>query len=343
MTRRTIAPSELPDPIQRYYRIIRWVMWGAVGSVVIALWLSPLALLLVVLLAIAGSLLSSSARGVRQARAFVDVPTSRIRSASQGYVELKGTVRADGDQDRHAPLSGTRCQFWQLVAWRVGRRKEAEIVARARSDPDFLPLEDGTGTCYVMIGTAELHGARTVRRFDSPDGLRDIAGAFDGADARRLTAPGEWMVEETCFPVGAPLYATGQFQSLRSRETPFEAGWMNHDTTGLAGIAAQALMPALERANSAWFAEMRRVEGLDAKAPLQGSQQVHILTEGMEHNLVVKPILSMKHEDVMARRARRKAALRAVLGLITLAAAAVVAQALIDPGQIAVLHRALSG
>ena len=343
MTRRTIAPSELPDPIQHYYRMIRWVMLGVAGSVVIALWLSPLALLLVVLLAVAGALLSSSARGFRQARAFVDVPTSRIRSASQGYVELKGTVRADGDGDRHAPLSGTRCQFWQLSAWRVGKRKEAEIFASARSHPDFLPLEDGTGTCYVMIATAEFHGVRTVRHFDSPDRLGELAGFFDDAHARRLSAPGKWMVEETCFPVDAPLYATGQFRSLRSRETPFEAGWMKTDATGLAGFAAQALMPALERVNSAWFAEMRRVEGIGPDAPLQGSQQVHILTEGMEHNLVVKPILSMTHEDVMARRARRGAAVRGMLGLVTLAAAAVLAQALIDPGQIAALQRALSG
>lgn len=336
--------NSLLELVQRYYRIFLALILPVILGLQIALFLVPQAFFAGILLLVALALLSSSARALRRARAFLDVPTSRIRSASQGYAELKGVARVEAGTDRVAPLTGTQCHYWQLIARRSRRgRQDGAVRVQARSDPFFLPIEDGTGTCYVMISAAELHGHHTVRDFDSLAQIGSLTDHFGPADAARLRAPGPWTIEEICFPADRPLYVTGQFQSLRSRESPFEVDWLGRNVTGLAGFGARFLRPVVASANRAWFAEMRRVEGIAEDAPLQGAERVHILTEGMEHNMIVKPILSMQHEDVMARRAQRRAAWLAALGVVALAAGTVLGHFFLAPEQAGAFYRGLIG
>lgn len=55
------------------------------------------------------------ASGYKRVRTIADVPTSRIASAAQGYVELFGRASVDRDNLVASPLSGVSCiwfRYW---------------------------------------------------------------------------------------------------------------------------------------------------------------------------------------------------------------------------------------
>lgn len=103
-----------------------------------------------------------SLRWLRIARAIEDTPTSRIRSAAQGYVELAGRCRAlDGTQNL-APLTQRPCVWWQFriqqkaeSSMRGNRRQSWKTINSGRSELPFL-LDDGTGQCIVQPTGAEV-------------------------------------------------------------------------------------------------------------------------------------------------------------------------------------------
>ena len=101
-------------------------------------------------------------RWLHVARVIEDTPTSRIRSAAQGYVELAGRCRTlDGTQNL-APLTQRPCVWWRYrIQQKVEsgpsgkRRKSWRTVNSGRSEQPFL-LDDGTGTCIVQPSGADV-------------------------------------------------------------------------------------------------------------------------------------------------------------------------------------------
>lgn len=83
-------------------------------------------------------------------RAIEDTPTSRIRSAAQGYVELSGRGMPAPDAANIGPLSGKPCAWWRYhIEQRSGARSRSwSTVQKGISDQSFL-LDDGTGKCRV--------------------------------------------------------------------------------------------------------------------------------------------------------------------------------------------------
>lgn len=114
-------------------------------------------------------------RWLHIARMIEDTPTSRIRSAAQGYVELAGRCGPlDGTQNL-APLTQRPCVWWryriqQRVESGTGsrRRRNWRTVNSGRSEVPFL-LHDGTGTCIVQPAGAEVvTGESTTWYGDTP-------------------------------------------------------------------------------------------------------------------------------------------------------------------------------
>jgi len=99
-------------------------------------------------------------RALHIARLIEDTPTSRIRSAAQGYVELAGRCRPlDGTQNL-APLTQRPCVWWnyrieqKTESGPSGKRRQSwRTISSGRSEQPFL-LDDGTGECIVQPGGA---------------------------------------------------------------------------------------------------------------------------------------------------------------------------------------------
>jgi len=93
----------------------------------------------------------------RRRRLMEDMPTARIRSAAQGYVELIGQALPP-DVPLRAPLTGSLCAWYRF---RVERRKGEggnsgwEVEQQGVSDAQFW-LDDGSGRCIVDPEGAEV-------------------------------------------------------------------------------------------------------------------------------------------------------------------------------------------
>lgn len=148
-----------------------------------------------------------------RARSLEAVPTSRVRSAAQGYVELNGHARLLPGPEILSPLSLERCCWWQ---YRVEQRQAEDVLGRRQarwvtvdqgSSDDLFLLDDGTGACVI-----DPVGARVVT---------DVQRIWRGAQRRpdRIPKPGrhfgfgEYRYTERLMPLGGWLYAIGEFRS----------------------------------------------------------------------------------------------------------------------------------
>jgi hypothetical protein len=183
---------------------------------------------LILTLVLAGAALWVGVSGLRRARRIEDVPTARVRSAAQGYVELIGSAQTLDGEPIVAPLSQTACCWYR---YRVERRssRKWELVQSGTSDGIFL-LRDATGDCIVDPEGAEI----TSRHKRSWSGTSDGWGGYPaharlpslgrGADlvvdigGKMLdllgSGIGPYRFSETVILPGDPLYAIGEFRTL---------------------------------------------------------------------------------------------------------------------------------
>ena len=123
-----------------------------------------------------------SLRWLKVARAVEDTPTSRVRSAAQGYVELSGRCRAMDGTQNPAPLTQRPCVWWRYriqqkaASGAGGRRESWTTINSGRSELPFL-LEDGTGECIVQPAGAEVLTGESTTWYGSTPWPTQAAGA----------------------------------------------------------------------------------------------------------------------------------------------------------------------
>ncbi len=122
-------------------------------------------------------------RWLHIAREIEDTPTSRVRSAAQGYVELAGRCRTLEGTQNLAPLTQRPCVWWHYrVQQKVesgpsGKRRQSwRTVNSGRSGQPFL-LDDGTGTCIVQPAGAEILTGESTTWYGSTPWPTQPAGA----------------------------------------------------------------------------------------------------------------------------------------------------------------------
>jgi E3 Ubiquitin ligase len=94
-------------------------------------------------------------------RTIVDTPTSRVRSAAQGYVELSGRGVLPPDSRNKGPLTGLPCTWWRYKIEERGRRGGLRSVDSGTSTEPFV-LDDGTGRCLIDPRGAEVFPSVTT-------------------------------------------------------------------------------------------------------------------------------------------------------------------------------------
>ena len=155
-------------------------------------------------------------RNILLARTIEDFPTSTIRSAYQGYVELKGIGLYFDDDPMNAPLSKRPCIWYR---YKVERSKgdSWEVVESGTSSETFM-LDDGTGRVVIDPDGAEV----TVRVKQTWTSRGAGGGSVESMRfARRLGVPGALAgdlyrhTEERLLP-GKRLYVLGLLRNLDS-------------------------------------------------------------------------------------------------------------------------------
>ncbi|HEX9207337.1 MAG TPA: GIDE domain-containing protein [Steroidobacteraceae bacterium] len=156
-------------------------------------------------------------RWLRVARLIEDTPTSRIRSAAQGYVELSGRgVPLPGTQNL-APLTQRPCLWWRYKIEKKTengsgktRRQAWQKVASGISSMPFL-LDDETGQCIVKPEGADIVAGESLTWYGDtpwPTVAPGRTPLFTGGRDYRY-------FEERIYE-HERLYALGDFVSTRS-------------------------------------------------------------------------------------------------------------------------------
>jgi hypothetical protein len=164
-------------------------------------------------------------RGLSDALAVANSPTSKASSAALGLVELEG--RAISNTASPAAVTGRLGAWWDVTVcvWseeRSGKGHWSQVAARHDGRVDLIGLEDDTARLPVWLpGATLLLDARTWesgRDVLPPDGvaLLDELG-FPWNSQRRL------LVREECLEVGHTLYVLGTLDERGNLRDPSEA------------------------------------------------------------------------------------------------------------------------
>jgi len=277
------------------------------------------------LLGLLGAGMAGLVSRLRRLGALENTATSKLRSAAQGYVELKGSARMLPGDPIRAGLSGRRCVWW---AYRVEERGEIggdgrssgwEIMDREQSDAIFS-LVDDTGRCIVDPEGAEISGAasRTWYGNSRRPAAHEVPERWGLGKRYRYT---EWRIEEH-----EPLYAAGYLISesgqpgpgveeelgelIRSWKRRRETLLARFDRNGDGDIDLEEWALAREEARREVMAHRRQAD----PAPM-----VAVLTKPRDGRPFV---LAAGGEQPLRRRWRRQLALSAMTFVLAAAALA---------------------
>ncbi len=150
-------------------------------------------------------------------RLIEDTPTSKIRSASQGYVELAGHGEMMEDEPISSPLTNTRCLWYdyKVEEHRGSGKNSRWVTIDSGTSTEIFRLIDNTAECVILPDGAEVTpgGKRTWYGSSStppsPPAFTDSNswfGLYFGVRHYRFT-------EKVLFDT-APLYAIGLFKSI---------------------------------------------------------------------------------------------------------------------------------
>lgn len=131
-------------------------------------------------------------RSIKTGRLILDTPTSRVASAAQGYVELRGRGRPLDGTPLLSPVNGLPVLWYRVRTERKQSDGKWRHVTTDESDASFL-LDDGSGVCAVDPEGADM----MVRR-------------------REVFHQGELRHTQWCLIAQDRVYVLGDFATLGS-------------------------------------------------------------------------------------------------------------------------------
>ncbi|WP_455217191.1 GIDE domain-containing protein [Kaarinaea lacus] len=154
---------------------------------------------------------------LQRARVIEDTPTSKIRSAAQGYVELHGHGEIMQGLPIISPLTGIQCTWYRYKVEKI-EDKNTRVIQSGTSDDMFLLVGD-TGRCVIDPEGAVVnaktkqvwyeHGYPPMRR---PHQIGGFLGRIMG---------GRYRYTEERMHIGEELYAIGMFMSVGGHNETF--------------------------------------------------------------------------------------------------------------------------
>ncbi len=200
-----------------------------------------ISIVFVILFFICAASLYGIFRFFHRSRIIDDTPTSKIRSAHQGFVELEGIGHLMKGTPIISPLSKKECLWYDYkiehiaTQNRIGFSRSAniswEIIDSGVSDNLFL-LNDGTGICVIDPEGAAItpsfsnswYGTReySVNDIHSSSGVL----ALKNLTTSNLMRDKSYRYSEKRIDIGDALYVLGRFKTVGGRreklDTPGE-------------------------------------------------------------------------------------------------------------------------
>ena len=167
-------------------------------------------LAIIVVIALVG--LITCILSIKKKRVIEDTPTSKIRSASQGYVELAGKAKKLDDAILTGPLTGKPCLWYsyKIEKYQSNGKSSSWRTIENKISQDIFGLEDNTGTCYIYPKKAETKSLwkdewrgnqRHPLKMEGNKGFFSVLGS------------GRYRYTESRIQEGDFLYALGFFET----------------------------------------------------------------------------------------------------------------------------------
>lgn len=247
-------------------------------------------------------------------RVMEDMPTARIRSASQGYVELIGQALPP-DAPLFSPITRTPCCWYRFKIEKRDRdsNRNWSVEQQGVSTTQFW-LDDDTARCIIDPEGAEVH-ALTRRTWTGT-----TAQLIPGTSEVMTTGDNDHRYTEQLILPGQTLYALGWFASL----SPLQAS--SHDEVR-ERIAAWKADPQQRRAfdtngngelDMAEFEQLRQqaVAAVEAERRERAAQpQTHVLRRPKDKRLF---LLTTEPHDDLTRTLRWRAWVWLAVGVLGL-------------------------
>lgn len=214
--------QELSHKLQTMDELSFWFIWCLVLAACIVSWVQWF-------------------KKTKRARLIQDVPTSTIRSAAQGYVELIGNAEFLPAGKIVSPLSGRSCVWFEYSVEEHersadGKRQNWKTVEKQTSDHLFV-LEDDTGRCIIDPHDAEVvtYESQTWYGKTRMPGGAPTKSGIGSAMLDSINA--EYRYTEKWIEPAEMLYAIGQFEtegtgeelpSLRDEARALLNKWKQH-------------------------------------------------------------------------------------------------------------------
>jgi hypothetical protein len=144
-----------------------------------------------------------------------DTPTSKVRSAAQGFVELSGLQHPLEGVPQSAPLTGSACTWWDYKIEKKktsrnanGRDSTTWVTIEKDTSVGFFHLKDGTGEILVNpVGADVTVSLKKVWYGDARRPIGRNSSGFGGSRTRR------YRYTERIIRPGEPIYALGHFET----------------------------------------------------------------------------------------------------------------------------------
>jgi hypothetical protein len=241
-----------------------------------------------------------------EARFLLDTPTSKLRSAAQGYVELYGVLHEQPEVQVIAPLTGTPCLWWRfkIEEYSESGKKRSWRVVESGSSEGWLRFADGTGECLINPAGAEVRPAtRQVWR----GSLRHprMQEAPSGVLGWLLSSGSEYRYTEERLHAGEPLYAIGDFRTAGGAQafdlSVAQGAVVREWKADFAGLLQRFDSNADGRLDEAEWARMRESARSEAQRRQREQGEAPLRNQLQQPREAQPFILSSHGEDVLAR------------------------------------------
>jgi len=177
---------------------------------------SEYSILLIFMTGLSIYLLYRTHAAFRRYRFMSGTATSKIRSASQGYVELKGIGEFMSGDELISPFSGRRCLWYQCTVeqkQKSGKRVTWTNISSEISD-NLFHLIDDTGEC--VIDPEDAHVVAELNRTWYGHRIQDRLRPVESSSVLTGIAIGGYRFSEKLIRPACQIYALGFFRTLQN-------------------------------------------------------------------------------------------------------------------------------
>ena len=248
-------------------------------------------------------------------RVIEDTPTSRVRSAAQGYVEISGLSVLPPDCHNKAPLTRVHCAWWRykIEERRHSGRSRSWFTIQGDTSTEPFLLDDGTGQCLIDPRGAEVFPGASNVWYGSSEWPEVRIPGGTGILGRLADAllTDKYRYTEYRLQAHEHVYAIGAFRSLGgagAEDTETAAANLLHDWKKDQGALLARFDTNHDGTLSAAEWEQARAAArrqvLDGRAAEVRPPSVNVLGDPMDGRAF---LLAASDGETLARRFRRRA------------------------------------